>query len=221
MHSNWNLEELSGMNGHLETKIFLGRYLSLLTLRLSDWSKLIQMFLNPLTDSKFLESISGFRVLESTNGFNNDIFQQNTKNESATGGQLPNYSFESKYCADSFKPSPGQLPRFQTEPTSWGRGRIVDMWYNWIIIINLKINYVNTGGKVDSLRHPLKCRYWTDHGWPSASNCIALLKNIFPGHLFHLEWFEPKQTEIEERSLTKNAFNAPKLGKGAWSEIAI
>jgi len=69
-------------------KYFLRRYLSLLTLRISDSSKLIQMFLNPLTDSKFPESVGGFRVLESANGFINDNFHQNAKNESACG-QLP------------------------------------------------------------------------------------------------------------------------------------
>jgi hypothetical protein len=37
------------------------------------------MFLNPLMDSNVLESIDGFRVLESTNRFNNNLYRQNAK----------------------------------------------------------------------------------------------------------------------------------------------
>ena len=102
-------------------------------------------------------------------------------------GLGPNFSFKSKHYADRFKRSPGQLSQFETKPTSWGLGRRVHMWCNRINIKNLKIISANTGGEVDSLKQPSKCQRWTYHGWPSASNCIALLKNILPGHIFHPE----------------------------------
>jgi hypothetical protein len=35
------------------------------------------MLLNPLMDSNVLESIDGFKVLESTNRFNNNLYRQN------------------------------------------------------------------------------------------------------------------------------------------------